>query len=90
MRVMCDKCKTSKKNIRALIAQKSNSQDPASSLPGWDVYRNGIDWRAERGTFPKLSTFLSQLKGFCQPQNIKKLKEGKIFIFGKNLSAEKN
>ena len=24
MRVMCDKCKTSKKNIRALIGQKSN------------------------------------------------------------------
>ena len=30
--------------------------EPASASP----------WRAERGTLPKLSTFLSQLKGFCR------------------------
>ena len=45
--------------------------------------------RAERGTLPKLSTFLSQLRGFSR--KTKKLKEGKIFIFGKKShSAEKN
>ena len=34
----------------------SGAPGPASASP----------WRAERGTLPKLSTFLSQLKGFCR------------------------
>ena len=34
----------------------SGAPGPASASP----------WRAERGTPPKLSTFLSQLKGFCR------------------------
>ena len=34
----------------------SGAPGPASASP----------WRAERGTLPKLSTFLSQLRGFCR------------------------
>ena len=47
------------------------------------------EWRAERGTRPKLSTFLSQLKGFFAKHQ--KIEGGKILIYGKKShSAEKN
>ena len=39
---------------------------------------------AERGTLPKLSTFLSQLKGFCRKTS--KIERGKNFYFRKKIS----
>ena len=48
-----------KKNSKKLHTQKngpSGAPGPASASP----------WRAEMGTLPNLSTFLSQLKGFCR------------------------
>ena len=43
---------------------------------------------AERGTYPNLSTLLSQLRGFRRKTS--KIRWGKIFIFGKKShSAEK-
>ena len=51
------------------------------------VARQGL---ARKRTLPKLSTFLSQLKGFCRKTS-KNWGEGGIFIFGKKShSAEKN
>ena len=49
-----------RKKIFAKITYSKNGPSgatgPASASP----------WRAESGTLPKLSTFLSQLKGFCR------------------------
>ena len=47
---------------------------PASASP----------WRAERGTLPKLSKFLSQLKGFVAKHQ--KIEKGKKFYFRKKIS----
>ena len=41
-------------------------------------------WRAERGTLPKLSTFLSQLKGFCRKTS--KNWKGEKFLFSEKIS----
>ena len=108
--------RTSKCQFTVLENRKSKKYEP-SGAPG---PASASPWRAKRGTLPKLSTFLSQLKGgpfgektnfrrkvsqcrktergtlwgfstSIRSQNIKKLKWGKIFIFGKkkSFSAEK-
>ena len=98
--------RTSKCQFTVLENRKSKKYEP-SGAPG---PASASPWRAKRGTLPKLSTFLSQLKGGpfgektnfrrkvsqCRKtergfstsilsQNIKKLKWGKIFIFGKKI-----
>ena len=53
----------------------SGAPGPASASP----------WRAERGTLPKLSTFLSQLKGFVAKHQ--KIEGEKILLSEKNLTV---
>ena len=66
-----------KKFSKKLHIQKngpSGAPGPASASP----------WRAERGTLPKLSSFLSQLKGFVAKHQ--KIEAGKIFYFRDKIS----
>ena len=62
-----------------ILRKKLNTQkNGPSGAPG---SASASPWRAERGTLPKLSTFLSQ--------NIKKLKGEKFLFSEKNLTVPK-
>ena len=66
--------------------EKNYSKNGPSGAPG---PASAGPWRAERGTLPKLSTFLSQLRVFCRKTS--KNSRGKNFYFRKKShSAEKN
>ena len=75
------------KILRKKWSKKSHSQkNGPSGAPG---PASASPWRAERGTLPKLSTFLSQLKGFCRKTSQNGRAEKFLFSEKKSHSSEK-
>ena len=67
------------------IRKNTYSKNGPSGAPG---PASASPWRAERGDTSEIVNICVAVEGVLS-QNIKKLKRGKFFIFGKNLSAEK-
>ena len=74
--------KTSKCQVFSFTVLENRKFYEKTFLEKTTYSKKWTEWRAERGTLPKLSTFLSQLKGFCR-------KTSKNWR-GKNLFSEKN